>query len=97
MKKFITLLGLTLSLSACSSINTPPMMAQLDLNKVNFSEISKKAEDCEYYILGLIGPFGSHSVVEAAMKGDISKVIAADYTYSSKILYANRCVVVYVK
>lgn len=33
MKKFITLLGLTLSLSACSSINTPPMMAQLDLNK----------------------------------------------------------------
>ena len=97
MKKVSKLLVLCLlgaGLAGCSTLWTP-VVNSTDLQTTNFSKPMKQGESCQTYILGILGPFGNASVVEAAKNGEMSKVNVVDGKTSNYIIFAQNCVVAY--
>jgi hypothetical protein len=93
MKKAIATAVLTLGLTGCSAMNMNTLN-NTDISDVDFSQEFKQGEACETTIL-FFGPFGSSSVVDAAKNGGVSKVEVVEQEFSSKILFGQRCTIVY--
>ena len=92
--KLLVLCLLGAGLSGCTTIWTP-VINSTDLQSTDFSETMKQGESCQLYILGILGPFGNASVVEAAGNAGISKVNVVDEKWSNYIIYSQQCVVAY--
>jgi len=74
---------------------TPIMINTTDISKIDFSENMSKGEACETSIFGLLGPFGSRSVIMAAKNAGISQVRYTEYTTKWNVITSNSCVTVY--
>lgn len=85
--------GLAL-LTGCAA-TVSPVGNHTDIQEVDFSKNMKTGKACSNYILGLIGPFGDASVVEAAKSSNISHVAFVDYHSAWYLILSRRCVQVY--
>ncbi len=92
--KLLVLCLVGMGLVGCTTLWTP-VINSTDLQSTDFSETMKQGESCQLYVLGLLGPFGNASVVDAAASAGISKVNVVDQKYSNYILFAQQCVVAY--
>ncbi|MDD4519339.1 MAG: TRL domain-containing protein [Alphaproteobacteria bacterium] len=94
MKKFILASCLFL-LSGC--IQVTPIANTTNVTDVDFSNVEqfKTGEDCTYFLLGLIGPFGDIQLTEAVRKARISKVKVVDKSFSYYVLFSRSCLHVY--
>lgn len=90
--KLLVLCLVGIGLTGCTTMRTP-VINSTDLQTTDFSKTMKKGESCQLYILGILGPFGNASVVEAAKNADISKVNVVDEKWSNYIIYSQECVV----
>lgn len=74
-----------------------PALNVTDIKSVDFSKPMKNGEACATYILGIFGPFGDPSLMNAVKNGDISKVQVIDYKNKGYVLFSQRCLEVYGK
>lgn len=66
---------------------------QIDATGLNFTT-AKKGTDCANLILGII-PVTKMDIDKAAKKAGIRSLKYVEYSYTSYILYSQKCVVVY--
>ena len=74
-----------------------PVTNTVDLTSLDFSNARNltEAKICEYYIFGILGPFGNAQIITAIQAYNIKKVYAVDMTYTNLIIAQKRCVIVY--
>lgn len=92
--KYIAIGAVALGLTACASLKTP-VSNTVDVGKVDFSKEMKQGNSCQYYLFGLVGPFGDASVVNATKEGGISKIDVVDHKNGWYVLVSQQCVMVY--
>ena len=92
---FGSAVGVALLLIAGCAAMTTPVSNTINLKEVDFSKEMKDSKSCQYYILGLIGPFGDASVVNAAKKSGLSKIEVVEHKYGWYLFATQHCVVVY--
>lgn len=97
MKKLKTLAAFLIvgSFATGCSITQPNTGNMTDLDNVDFSDNLKTETVCANYLLGFIGPFGDHSIPEAAKSGGISKVKYVDYEHRHFVIVRQACANVY--
>lgn len=89
-----SLFMLVMVVSGCS-LAISPAVNSVQLSEVDLSKATKEGQNCAYYVLGFIGPFGDMSIKRAADTGGITKVDLIDYESGWYLLYSNKCVKVY--
>ncbi len=92
---FGSAVGAALLISAGCTTLTTPLSNTTNLKEVDFSKEMKNGKSCQYYIFGLLGPFGDASVVNAAKDSSLSKVEVVDHKDGWYLLVTQHCVVVY--
>ncbi|MBI4972509.1 MAG: hypothetical protein HZC16_01685 [Candidatus Omnitrophica bacterium] len=92
---FASAVGVALLLFAGCAAMTTPVSNTTNLKEVDFSKEMKNGKSCQYYIFGLLGPFGDASVVNAAKDSSLSKVEVVDHKDGWYLLVSQHCVVVY--
>ena len=77
--------------------NTSPVTNTVDLNSKDFSNAKnfKEVKECEYYLIGILGPFGNAQIFKAIQKNSIKKVYAVEKSHANFIIVQRNCVFVY--
>ena len=92
---FGSAVGVALLISAGCTTLTTSVSNAVNLKEVDFSKEMKNGKSCQYYIFGLLGPFGDASVVNAAKDSSLSKVEVVDHKDGWYLSVTQHCVVVY--
>lgn len=92
--KFVAIVLVAMGITACASLKTP-VSNTVDVGKVDFSREMKQGNSCQFYLFGLLGPFGNASVVNATREAGISKVDVVDHKNGWYVLVTQQCVTVY--
>ena len=94
--KNILLVLISFVIIGCS-IAESPITNTVDLTNTDFINAKdfKEAKACEFFILGIIGPFGNKQIIKAIQENYIKKVYAVDRYYANYIFVQEICVFVY--
>ncbi|MEI8025929.1 MAG: TRL domain-containing protein [Pseudomonadota bacterium] len=85
----------TLGLAGCATSLTP-ISNNTDISKVDFSKVSsmKSGKSCAKWYF-IFGPFGTQSLVNAAVDGKLTKVELVDTSIESGFMTHSRCTIAY--
>ena len=90
--KIAGVLASVLLISGCTSHS--PSLNTVDVTNKDLTHL-KSGKACGTYILGLIGPFGQESIVDAAIDGNVTKIKALDKNTDNFLIFSRNCITVH--
>ena len=77
--------------------NISPVTNTVDLTSKDFSNAKnlKEVKACEFFFLGILGPFGNAQIFKAIQKNNIKKVYVVEKSHSNFIIVQRNCVFIY--
>jgi len=92
----VMIIAASIGLAGCATTLTP-ISNNTDITKIDFSKVSimKSGRSCASTYLLIFGPFGTQSLVNAAMAGKLTKVQLVDQKPEGGFFVSSHCTIAY--